>query len=143
LERGEAIIFGGFVVIEGEAFAVFVEIAKNELGIGLILRGAGLKPGKRLIVARGGGIGRDEEFFQLEASSRVAGICAGCEFGDDGCGERDRLAERRRESGRHGEQRATNSEKESENAVGAKSESRHFDPLIRVLCSESCDPDAA
>ena len=122
---------------------MFVEIAQNELGIGLILGGAGLKPGERLIVARGGGIGRDEEFFELEASGRIAGIGARCEFRDGRCGERDWLPDRRRESGRHSEQRATNGEKERENAIGAKSESMHFDPLIGVPHSEACDPCAA
>ena len=122
---------------------MFVEIPQNELGIGLILGGAGLKPGERLIVARGGGIGRDEEFFELEASGRIAGIGAGCEFGDNRDGEGDGLRERRRESWRHSEQRATNGEKERENAIGGKSESMHFDPLIGVLHSETCNPCAA
>jgi hypothetical protein len=111
---------------------VFLEIAQNELGVRLILGGAGLKPGERLIVARGSGIGGDEEFLELEASGRITGICARCEFGDNGSGGGDRLPERRRGSGIHGQQRATNTEKKSENAIGAESECRHFDPLIGV-----------
>jgi hypothetical protein len=143
LQRGAAIVVSGSAEIEGQTFAVFVEIAENKLSIRLILGGAGLKPGERLIVAWGRGISRDEEFLELEASGRITGISARCEFGDNGNGDGDGLRERRGGSGIHCQQRATNTEKEPENAIGEKRERRHFDPLIWVLGTDSCDPSAA
>jgi hypothetical protein len=76
LQRGAAIIFGGFGEIEGQTFAVFVEIAENELGVGLVLGGAGLEPGEHLIIAGRSGIGGDEELLELEASGGITGVGA-------------------------------------------------------------------
>jgi hypothetical protein len=121
---------------------VFVEIAQNELGVGLILGGARLEPGERLIVAGRSGIGGDEELLELEASGCIPRIGAKGEFGDRGSGNGDGLPERGGGSGIPGEREATNSKKEPGDAIGVKRECRHVDPLLWVLDADSCDPSA-
>jgi len=82
LKSGSAIIFGGSGEVAWQTFAVFVEIAEQELGVRYVLRGGRAKPGERQIVVRRGRICGDKEFAELKPSRAIAGFGSNFEFGD-------------------------------------------------------------
>ena len=112
------IVLRGLGVIAGNAMAVFVKVAEEELGMRIVLRGAGTEPGERRVVTCSSEIFVEKKLGELMLSGRIARIGARFEFGDRGDRVSRLLRARHRKSERNGKDGEEEKERLGERGMG-------------------------
>lgn len=118
VESRGLIALRGFGVIAGNAMAVFVKVAEEELGMRIVLRGAGTEPDERGVVTRNGEIVVEKKLSELMLSGGIAGIGARFECGDRGDGVSGLLRARHGKGERNGKDGKEEKEMRGERGMG-------------------------